>query len=295
MPPLSKAAMSVTLPWRHLLATALLAVWGASALAPTPPNPAHAPPPVLEPGLKEALRFDRTLQAPFEKHGLSEEQWATMEVRATPSSPCRRMSSRGRAGGALHHRARMATNPSSRPYPPRHSPLHDSVRPHDTLHHPASRHSPPPRLTTLSTTTPHDTHHPLPPRPMQAMAQSLAAWNHRINVVSRKDIHNLVPRHYLTSLALLNLFAPGGPGGPGAGAGAGTGSGADGCKTLSGARFLDIGTGGGFPGLPLAVACPEAHFTLCDSRTKKLKVVQELVNEFGIKVSRGRGVGWAWV
>ena len=98
---------------------------------------------------------------------------------------------------------------------------------------------------------------PPPPPPSQAMAQSLASWNFRINVVSRKDIHNLVPRHYLTSLALLNLFTPGrarpGESSPGP-------STSGGCTTLSGAKFLDIGTGGGFPGLPLAVACPEAHF-----------------------------------
>jgi len=162
---------------------------GTYALAPNPStHQGHAPPPVLEPALKDALRFDRPLQAPFDAHGLSQEQWATME----------------------------------------------------------------------------------------AMAQSLAAWNFRINVVSRKDIQNLVPRHYLTSLAILNLFTPGKTHDDGSGEGGG-------CKTLSGARFLDIGTGGGFPGLPLAVACPEAHFTLCDSRQKKLKVVQELVNEFGIK------------
>jgi len=46
----------------------------------------------------------------------------------------------------------------------------------------------------------------------------------------------------------------------------------DGCRTLAGARIVDVGTGGGFPGLPLAVACPHAHFTLVDSRSKKLTV-----------------------
>jgi hypothetical protein len=55
-----------------------------------------------------------------------------------------------------------------------------------------------------------------------------------------------------------------------------------GCRTLEGARIMDVGTGGGFPGLPLAVACPGCHFTLVDSRSKKLTVVRSLVEEFGI-------------
>jgi hypothetical protein len=151
---------------------------------------------------------------------------------------------------------------------------------------------------------------------MEAMARSHAAWNERINVVSRKDVGYLIERHYLPSLTLLNLFSPRtvhldttrppsadearswtvaqlkgamrlrGLALSGTKAvlrgrleasflGAGEGRDDDAwCGTLAGARVLDVGTGGGFPGLPLAMACPEAHFTLVDSRSKKLTVVR---------------------
>ena len=77
-----------------------------------------------------------------------------------------------------------------------------------------------------------------------------AAWNSRINVISRKDIDHLYERHVLHSLAIAKMidFAPG-------------------------AEVLDVGTGGGFPGVPLAILFPETHFHLIDSIGKKLKVV----------------------
>ena len=56
-------------------------------------------------------------------------------------------------------------------------------------------------------------------------------------------------------------------------------------STLCGASLLDVGTGGGFPGLPLAAACPEAHFTLVDSRSKKLEVVRAIVVSEGVSQS----------
>ena len=81
-------------------------------------------------------------------------------------------------------------------------------------------------------------------------------WNERINVVSRKDIDALYEHHILHSLAIaeyVNRFYPG---------------------AFDGASILDLGTGGGFPGIPLATEFPSAHFTLCDSIGKKIRVAQ---------------------
>lgn len=88
---------------------------------------------------------------------------------------------------------------------------------------------------------------------LEAAARALLEWNGAVNVVSRKDLDaaTLVARHYLPSLALLNV-----PGVP-----------------TRGGRVLDVGTGGGFPGLPLAICRPEVEFALCDSRKKKVDVV----------------------
>lgn len=78
-------------------------------------------------------------------------------------------------------------------------------------------------------------------------------WNQKINVVSRKDIEELYLRHVLHSLAIARLlsFKPG-------------------------ASILDVGTGGGFPGIPLAIAFPGTQFTLVDAIGKKIKVVQDV-------------------
>ncbi len=77
-----------------------------------------------------------------------------------------------------------------------------------------------------------------------------AEWNKRINVVSRKDIDDLYEHHVLHSLAIAKVI-----------------------RFVPGAEILDVGTGGGFPGIPLAILFPEAHFHLIDSIGKKLKVV----------------------
>lgn len=85
-------------------------------------------------------------------------------------------------------------------------------------------------------------------------------WNLKINVVSRKDIEELYLRHVLHSLAIAKFisFNPG-------------------------AQILDVGTGGGFPGIPLAILFPETHFTLVDAIGKKIKVVEEVVAGLGLE------------
>jgi len=85
-------------------------------------------------------------------------------------------------------------------------------------------------------------------------------WNERINVISRKDIENLEIHHILHSLAIARFisFKPG-------------------------AQILDVGTGGGFPGIPLAIMFPEAHFHLVDSIGKKIKVVNEICQALQLK------------
>ena len=102
---------------------------------------------------------------------------------------------------------------------------------------------------------------------MRPLLQQAAAvwtdWNSKINVVSRKDIDNLWEHHIMHSLAIaeyLDRFYPG--------------------EVPS--SILDIGTGGGFPGIPLAIAMPGTSFTLCDSVGKKLKVAEEVVRSLDL-------------
>ncbi len=85
-------------------------------------------------------------------------------------------------------------------------------------------------------------------------------WNQKINVVSRKDIDELYLRHVLHSLGIAKVQA-----------------------FKSGASVMDVGTGGGFPGVPLAILFPEVRFTLVDSIGKKIKVVDEVVAGLGLE------------
>lgn len=85
-------------------------------------------------------------------------------------------------------------------------------------------------------------------------------WNTQINVISRKDIDALYERHVLHSLAIAAL-----------------------CNFHAGAEVVDIGTGGGFPGIPLAIFFPEVNFLLSDSIGKKIKVVQGVAEAIGLK------------
>lgn len=85
-------------------------------------------------------------------------------------------------------------------------------------------------------------------------------WNAQINVISRKDIESLYLRHILHSLGIAKVIS-----------------------FLPGEKVLDVGTGGGFPGIPLAILFPETSFHLVDSIGKKIKVVKEVSKAIGLK------------
>jgi 16S rRNA (guanine527-N7)-methyltransferase len=85
-------------------------------------------------------------------------------------------------------------------------------------------------------------------------------WNAKINVISRKDIDELYTRHVLHSLGIAKII-----------------------KFKPGSKIMDVGTGGGFPGIPLAIMFPETQFYLIDVIAKKIKVVNEVASAIGLK------------
>jgi 16S rRNA (guanine527-N7)-methyltransferase len=95
-----------------------------------------------------------------------------------------------------------------------------------------------------------------------ALERLYTEWNARINVISRREMAGgeFLVRHVLHSLAIARV-----------------------CDFPNGARILDIGTGGGFPAIPLAILFPEAHFTAVDSIAKKIRVVDEVAREVGLE------------
>lgn len=94
----------------------------------------------------------------------------------------------------------------------------------------------------------------------EALYDLYAEWNEKINVISRKDIVNLYEHHVLHSMAI-----------------------AEAIQFTPGTKVLDVGTGGGFPGIPLAILFPDTEFTLIDSIGKKIKVGTEVSKAIGLK------------
>ena len=94
----------------------------------------------------------------------------------------------------------------------------------------------------------------------EKLEQLYTEWNEKINVISRKDMNGLYEKHILHSLGIAKVM-----------------------PFADGTKVLDVGTGGGFPGIPLAILFPEVSFTLIDSIGKKIKVVEAVSEGLGLK------------
>lgn len=95
---------------------------------------------------------------------------------------------------------------------------------------------------------------------IDALGDLYTEWNARINVVSRRDIDNLYVRHVLHSLAIARFLQP-----------------------VAGTKFVDVGTGGGFPGIPLAILWPDCSLHLVDRIAKKIRVASEVASAIGLE------------
>jgi len=98
----------------------------------------------------------------------------------------------------------------------------------------------------------------------ELLGELYPSWNQKINVISRKDVDLLFERHILHSLSIYKFH-----------------------KFQKGTRIMDVGTGGGFPGIPLAIVNPEVSFTLVDSIAKKILIVNDIINQCEIQNAQG--------
>lgn len=94
----------------------------------------------------------------------------------------------------------------------------------------------------------------------ERLAELIKEWNEKINVISRKDTENILEHHILHSLSIVKII-----------------------RFKEKTKVLDVGCGGGFPGLPLAIFFPDVEFYLIDSIAKKIKVVSAIAEELGLK------------